>query len=143
MSANNNTNNILTSNMNGNLTGLQGSIGDLDINVNDARNIFNQNLGNTNPNIEAYEEYNKNLNSNVNPIGSGEIIQEPDQNQNINVDENNENINNNEEVANNEEINANQENGEINENQNNENVNNDENLNNNNKEEDIKENNNV
>ena len=134
MSANNNTNNILTSNLNGNITGLQGSIGDLDINVNDARNIFNQNLGNTNINIETYEEYNQNLNSNVNPIGSGEIAQE--QNENINEGENNEEMNNNEKMANKEEINPNKENGEIKNEQSNENINI-------NKEEDIKENNNI
>ena len=86
MSTNNNNNNIIT-NYNGTVTGLQGSIGDLDINANDVHNIFNQNLGNTNINIETYEEYNHNLNSNVNPIGSGEIP--PQQNE----DPNNNNVN--------------------------------------------------
>ena len=79
MSSNNNNiniNNNMTANFNGTITGLQASIGDLDINVNDARNIFNQNLGNTNLNMENHEELNQNLNSNVNPIGSGEIIPE-------------------------------------------------------------------
>ncbi len=84
----NNINNNVTSNFNGAITGLQGSIGDLDINVNDVKNIFNQNLGNTNINIETYEEYNnQNLNSNINPIGSGEVASEHvenfDNNQNI------------------------------------------------------------
>ena len=87
MTSNNNNNNIIT-NYNGTVTGLQGSIGDLDINANDVHNIFNQNLGNTNINIETYEEYNPNVNSNVNPIGSGEIP--PQQNQ----DSNNNNVNN-------------------------------------------------
>jgi hypothetical protein len=73
---NNNVNKNMTANFNGTITGLQASIGDLDINVNDARNIFNQNLGNTNLNIENHEEINQNLNSNVNPIGSGEIVSE-------------------------------------------------------------------
>ena len=81
----------MTANFNGTITGLQASIGDLDINVNDARNIFNQNLGNTNLNMENHEEINQNLNSNVNPIGSGEIISEKEEN--LNNVENNE-INN-------------------------------------------------
>ena len=83
----NNANKNMTANFNGTITGLQASIGDLDINVNDARNIFNQNLGNTNLNIENHEEINQNLNSNVNPIGSGEIVSEKDEN--INNVENN------------------------------------------------------
>ena len=33
-------------------------------------------MGNTNLNVENHEEQNQNLNSNVNPIGSGEIVQE-------------------------------------------------------------------
>ena len=48
----NNINKNMTANFNGTITGLQASIGDLDINVNDAKNIFNQNLGNTNLNME-------------------------------------------------------------------------------------------
>ena len=87
----NNVNKNMTANFNGTITGLQASIGDLDINVNDARNIFNQNLGNTNLNMENHEEINQNLNSNVNPIGSGEIISEKEEN--LNNVENNE-INN-------------------------------------------------
>ena len=97
---NNNNNNInqinnnMTANFNGTITGLQASIGDLNINVNDARNIFNQNLGNTNLNMESHhEEINQNLNSNVNPIGSGEIA--PKQSQEMN--NNNDNVNQNEE----------------------------------------------
>ena len=89
----NNINNNMTANFNGTITGLQASIGDLDINVNDARNIFNQNLGNTNLNMENHEEINQNLNSNVNPINSGEIP--PEQPEDLN-DKNN-NINQNEE----------------------------------------------
>ena len=97
ISTNNNNNNInnininnnMTANFNGTITGLQASIGDLDINVNDARNIFNQNLGNTNLNMENHEEINQNLNSNVNPIGSGEIVPEQPE------DLNDKNINNN------------------------------------------------
>ena len=85
----NNINNNMTANFNGTITGLQASIGDLDINVNDARNIFNQNLGNTNLNMENHEEINQNLNSNVNPIGSGEIVPEQPE------DLNDKNINNN------------------------------------------------
>ena len=84
-SSNNNINNInknITANFNGTITGLQASIGDLDINVNDPRNIFNQNLGNTNLNMENHEEINQNLNSNVNPIGSGEIVSEKAENVN-------------------------------------------------------------
>ena len=84
-SSNNNINNInknITANFNGTITGLQASIGDLDINVNDPRNIFNQNLGNTNLNMENHEEVNQNLNSNVNPIGSGEIVSEKAENVN-------------------------------------------------------------
>ena len=96
-SNNNNINNInnnnITANFNGTITGLQASIGDLDINVNDARNIFNQNVGNTNLNIENHEEFNQNLNSNVNPIGSGEII--PEQGETVNDINANININNN------------------------------------------------
>ena len=88
---NNNINKNMTANFNGTITGLQASIGDLDINVNDARNIFNQNLGNTNLNMENHEEINQNLNSNVNPIGSGEIVSEKEKN--LNNVENNE-INN-------------------------------------------------
>ena len=92
---NNNINNNMTANFNGTITGLQASIGDLDINVNDARNIFNQNLGNTNINMENHEEFNQNLNSNVNPIGSGEIVPEPaeatnDVNINVNNNQNEE-----------------------------------------------------
>ena len=89
-SSNNNINNInknITANFNGTITGLQASIGDLDINVNDPRNIFNQNLGNTNLNMENHEEVNQNLNSNVNPIGSGEIVSEKAEN--VNEAENN------------------------------------------------------
>ena len=89
-SSNNNINNInknITANFNGTITGLQASIGDLDINVNDPRNIFNQNLGNTNLNMENHEEVNQNLNSNVNPIGSGEIVSEKAEN--VNDAENN------------------------------------------------------
>ena len=89
-SSNNNINNInknITANFNGTITGLQASIGDLDINVNDPRNIFNQNLGNTNLNMENHEEINQNLNSNVNPIGSGEIVSEKAEN--VNEAENN------------------------------------------------------
>ena len=88
---NNNINNNMTANFNGTITGLQASIGDLDINVNDARNIFNQNLGNTNLNMENHEEINQNLNSNVNPIGSGEIVPEHQEvlnNVDINVNNN-------------------------------------------------------
>ena len=84
-SSNNNINNInknITANFNGTITGLQASIGDLDINVNDPRNIFNQNLANTNLNMENHEEINQNLNSNVNPIGSGEIVSEKAENVN-------------------------------------------------------------
>ena len=92
---NNNINNNMTANFNGTITGLQASIGDLDINVNDARNIFNQNLGNTNLNMENHEEINQNLNSNVNPIGSGEIVSEKEEN--LNNVENNENNNENQE----------------------------------------------
>ena len=92
---NNNINNNMTANFNGTITGLQASIGDLDINVNDARNIFNQNLGNTNLNMENHEEINQNLNSNVNPIGSGEIVPEhPEVLNNVDI---NVNINQNEE----------------------------------------------
>ena len=94
-STNNNVNNInnnMTANFNATITGLQASIGDLDINVNDARNIFNQNLGNTNLNMENHEEINQNLNSNVNPIGSGEIFPEQGEVLNdVNVDDNNQN----------------------------------------------------
>jgi hypothetical protein len=89
LSNNNNINQInnnMTANFNGTITGLQASIGDLDINVNDARNIFNQNLGNTNLNMENHEDLNQNLNSNVNPIGSGEII--PEQAEGMNNDNN-------------------------------------------------------
>ena len=89
--SNNNINNNQTANFNGTITGLQASIGDLDINVNDARNIFNQNLGNTNLNMENHEEINQNLNSNVNPIGSGEIVPEHPEvinNADINVNNN-------------------------------------------------------
>ena len=90
ISSNNNNinhiNNNMTANFNGTITGLQASIGDLDINVNDARNIFNQNLGNTNLNMENHEDLNQNLNSNVNPIGSGEII--PEQAEGMNNDNN-------------------------------------------------------
>ena len=101
ISSNNNiqpVNNNMTANFNGTITGLQASIGDLDINVNDARNIFNQNLGNTNLNMENHEEINheeinQNLNSNVNPIGSGEI--EPKQSQEMNNI--NDNVNQNDE----------------------------------------------
>ena len=92
LSNNNNINQInnnMTANFNGTITGLQASIGDLDINVNDARNIFNQNLGNTNLNMENHEDLNQNLNSNVNPIGSGEII--PEQEEGMNND-NNQNV---------------------------------------------------
>ena len=77
----NNIDNNMNSNFNGTVAGLQGSIGYLDINVNDTKNVFNQNLGNTNNNVEA-EEYNQNLNSNINPIGSGEIISDIKNNQN-------------------------------------------------------------
>ena len=91
----NNVNKNMTANFNGTITGLQASIGDLDINVNDARNIFNQNLGNTNLNMENHEEINQNLNSNVNPIGSGEIVSEKEEN--LNNVENNENNNENQE----------------------------------------------
>ena len=76
---------------------MQGSIGDLDINVNDAKNVFNQNLGNTNINIENYEEYNQNLNSNVNPIGSGEIVPEESTENKINNNDDNNNQNKEEE----------------------------------------------
>ena len=87
---NNNINNNMTANFNGTITGLQASIGDLDINVNDARNIFNQNLGNTNLNMENHEEINQNLNSNVNPIGSGEIVPEhPEVLNNVDINVNN------------------------------------------------------
>ena len=87
---NNNINNNMTANFNGTITGLQASIGDLDINVNDARNIFNQNLGNTNLNMENHEEINQNLNSNVNPIGSGEIVPEhPEVLNNVEINVNN------------------------------------------------------
>ena len=87
---NNNINNNQTANFNGTITGLQASIGDLDINVNDARNIFNQNLGNTNLNMENHEEINQNLNSNVNPIGSGEIVPEhPEVINNVDINVNN------------------------------------------------------
>ena len=122
----NNTNNNMTSNFNGTITGLQGSIGDLDININDARNVFNQNLGNTNINIETYEQYNQNLNSNVNPIGSGEIVPEQQEDLNNNQNENNEEINegNNDEnnEGNNDENNEgnNEENNEENNDENNE-----------------------
>ena len=88
----NNINNNMTSNFSGAITGLQGSIGDLDININDVKNVFNQNLGNTNINIQTYEENNHNLNSNVNPIGSGEMI--PEQVQDLNNIQNEENLNN-------------------------------------------------
>ena len=82
----------MTANFNGTITGLQASIGDLDINVNDARNIFNQNLGNTNLNMENHEEINQNLNSNVNPIGSGEIVPEqPEDLNDKNINKNNQN----------------------------------------------------
>ena len=120
----NNTNNNMTSNFNGTITGLQGSIGDLDININDARNVFNQNLGNTNINIETYEQYNQNLNSNVNPIGSGEIVPERQEDLNNNQNENNEEI----KEGNNDENNEgnNDENNEGNNEENNE-ENNDEN----------------
>ena len=88
--SNNNINNNQTANFNGTITGLQASIGDLDINVNDARNIFNQNLGNTNLNMENHEEINQNLNSNVNPIGSGEIVPEhPEVINNVDINVNN------------------------------------------------------
>ena len=46
-------------------------------------------FGNTNLNMENHEEINQNLNSNVNPIGSGEIISEEPE------DLNDKNINNN------------------------------------------------
>ena len=46
-------------------------------------------FGNTNLNMEKHEEINQNLNSNVNPIGSGEIISEEPE------DLNDKNINNN------------------------------------------------
>ena len=92
--SNNNNINHMTANFNGTITGLQASIGDLDINVNDARNIFNQNLGNTNLNMENHEDLNQNLNSNVNPIGSGEIVPEQAEGLNdVNVDNNNINQN--------------------------------------------------
>ena len=91
----NNINKNMTANFNGTITGLQASIGDLDINVNDAKNIFNQNLGNTNLNMENHEEINQNLNSNVNPIGSGEIVSEKQEV--LNDVENNENNNENQE----------------------------------------------
>ena len=83
----------MTANFNGTITGLQASIGDLDINVNDARNIFNQNLGNTNLNMENHEDLNQNLNSNVNPIGSGEIV--PKQTEGLNDVKVDNNINQN------------------------------------------------
>ena len=92
--SNNNNINHMTANFNGTITGLQASIGDLDINVNDARNIFNQNLGNTNLNMENHEDLNQNLNSNVNPIGSGEIV--PKQTEGLNDVKVDNNINQNE-----------------------------------------------
>ena len=101
----NNINNNMTSNFSGAITGLQGSIGDLDININDVKNIFNQNLGNTNINIQTYEENNQNLNSNVNPIGSAEMIHEQVQ-EDLNNNQNDENLNN----QNNENLNDNNEN---------------------------------
>ena len=93
ISSNNNIapiNNNMTANFNGTITGLHASIGDLDINVNDARNVFNQNLGNTNLNMENHEEINQNLNSNVNPIGSGEIEPKQSQEMNNNINQNDE-----------------------------------------------------
>ena len=98
----NNINNNMTSNFSGAITGLQGSLGDLDININDVKNVFNQNLGNTNINIQTYEENNQNLNSNVNPIGSAEMI--PEQVQDLNNNQNEDNLNN----QNNENMNENQ-----------------------------------
>ena len=134
MQANNNTNNM-TSNFNGAITGLQGSIGDLNIDVNDVKNVFNQNLGNTNINIETHEEYNsnqnQNLDSNVNPIGSGEIGSE--QVDNLNNNQNNEEVNNNQNEENlhqnqdNEEVNNDQNNYELNNNQNSGDLNNNQN----------------
>ena len=85
----------MTANFNGTITGLQASIGDLDINVNDPRNIFNQNLANINSNMENHEENNQNLISNVNPIGSGEIAPKQSQEMNNNIDNVNQNEENN------------------------------------------------
>ena len=45
--------------------------------------------------MENHEEINQNLNSNVNPIGSGEIVSEKEEN--LNNVENNENNNENQE----------------------------------------------
>ena len=82
----NHSNNIINDNLNSNkytVTGLHASIGELEINVNDAKNIFNQNLGNTNINVENNEEINdnlnSNLNSNLNPIKSGEMNEQPEE----------------------------------------------------------------
>ena len=123
MNINNNMGN--NNNFNGAITGLQGSIGDLDINVNDVKNVFNQNLGNTNVNIEAYEEYNnqnQNLNSNVNPIRSGEMASQ--QVENFNNQQSNEEMN---EQHANEEMNEQQVNEEINNQENIEDINNQQN----------------
>ena len=98
ISSNNNINQInnnMTANFNGTITGLQASIGDLDINVNDPRNIFNQNLANINSNMENHEEKNQNLISNVNPIGSGEIAPKQSQEMNNIIDNVNQNEENN------------------------------------------------